>query len=83
MSVAIRRDGSVADGQRGAASKYFTETYLAEVLAIGKLFNSIYFAPRCEDSFDCYYLLPSCRGGSRSCARALPTERVASNNRQQ
>lgn len=83
MSLAItRRDGSVA-GERRGVSKYFTETYLAGVLAIGELFNSIYFAPQCEDSFGCYYLLPPRRGGSGSGARAFPTERVASNNRQQ
>lgn len=53
------------------ASKYFTGTYLAGVLAIGEVFNSIYFAPRREDLFGCYYLLPPCRGGNESGARAF------------
>jgi len=66
MSLAITAAAAAAAATRvrgtgRAASKYFTETYLAGVLAIGKLFNSIYFAPRCEDSFGCYYLLAPLR----------------------
>lgn len=69
MSLAItRRNGSCGQAEK-AVSKYFIGTYLAGVLAIGELFNSIYFAPRCEDSFACYYLLPPCRGGSGNGAR--------------
>jgi len=45
-----------------------------------ELFNSIYFAPRREDSFGCYYLLPPHRGGGKA---ASFSKRVASNNRQQ
>lgn len=45
-SSAIRRDGSVADGRRGAASKYFTEAYLAGVLAIGENFLTLFISRR-------------------------------------
>jgi len=79
MSLAITVAAAATPPVRGtgtAASKYFTETYLAGVLAIGKLFNSIYFAPPCEDSFGCYYLLAPLRWstGGDGRARAFPPE---------
>lgn len=48
ITAGMRADGR-ENGERPerhtAVSKYFTGTYLAGGLAIGKLFNSIYFAP--------------------------------------